>query len=115
LAKERADHESDIRTKDKNLAAVSSRAAGVRDALQADLSAARANGDACVARVTRISQAIDGVFASVGEVTGIAQDLGRENEQLKADNQQLSDKLVGWQKWNTERLQHIVVNGTKVN
>ncbi len=113
LAKERKDHESAIQAKDKNLATVSNHAAGMRHALETELSAARTSGDACVSRITRISEALDGVFESVGEVTGIAKDLGRENEQLKADNQTLSDKLVGWQKWNTERMQRIVVTGQK--
>jgi len=113
LAKEREEHEKAIKAKDRNLASVSKHAAGVRDALQADLSAARASGDACLARITRISQAVDGVFDSVGEVTGIAQDLGRENEQLKADNQQLANKLAGWQKWNAERLQRIEITGPR--
>lgn len=113
LAKERKDHEKDNQSKDRNLAAVSHRADGVRRGLEADLSAARSSGDACIARVTRISEGLNGFFDSVGEVAGIAQDLGRENEQLKADNQQLTDKLAGWQKWNAERLQHIVVTSKK--
>jgi hypothetical protein len=113
LAQEQKNHENDVQAKDKSLAAVSRRASGVRSALEADLSAARSSGDACVARITRISEAIGGVFDSVGEVAGLAKDLGRENEQLKADNQSLSEKLVGWQKWNTERLQRIVVTGQK--
>jgi chromosome segregation ATPase len=113
LAKERSNHETAIQAKDKSLAAVSSRAAGVRRALEADLSAARSSGDACTSRIARISEAIDGVFDSVGEVAGVAKDLGRENEQLKADNQSLSDKLAGWQKWNTDRMNKIVVTGQK--
>jgi hypothetical protein len=113
LAKERSNHENAIQAKDKSLAAVSSRAAGVRHALEADLSAARTSGDACTARIARISEAIDGVFDSVGEVAGVAKDLGRENEQLKADNQSLSDKLAGWQKWNADRTNKIVVTGQK--
>ena len=113
LAKEQKDHEKAIQAKDRSLAAVSNRAAGVRHALETDLSAARASGDACIARITRISQALDGVFDSVGEVAGLAKDLGRENEQLKADNRDLSDKLAGWQKWNTERMQRIIVTGQR--
>jgi hypothetical protein len=113
LAKEQKDHEKAIQAKDRSLAAVSNRAAGVRHALETDLSAARASGDACIARITRISQALDGVFDSVGEVAGLAKDLGRENEQLKADNKELSDKLAGWQKWNTERMQRIIVTGQR--
>ena len=113
LAKERANHEKDVQAKDKSLAAVGSRAAGVRRTLETDLSAARASGEACTARIARISEALDGVFDSVGQVTGIAQDLGRENEQLKADNRTLSEKLAGWQKWNTERTQRVTVVGAK--
>lgn len=113
LAQEQKNHEKDVQDKDKSLAAVSHRASGVRSALEADLSAARTSGDACVARITRISEAIGGVFDSVGEVAGLAKDLGRENEQLKTDNQSLSEKLAGWQKWNTERMQRIVVTGQK--
>ena len=113
LAKEQKEHESTIQAKDKNLANVSNHAAGVRHALETELSAARTSGDACVSRITRISEALDGVFQSVGEVTGLAQELGRENGQLKADNQSLSEKLAGWQKWNTERMQRIIVTGKK--
>jgi len=53
------------------------------------------------------------VFDSIGEVTGIAQDLGRENQQLKEDNRSLSEKLAGWQKWNAERTQRVTVVGEK--
>jgi chromosome segregation ATPase len=113
LDKERKEHEKAIQAKDKSLAAVSNRAAGVRHALEADLSAARTSGDACLSRITRISEALDGVFDSVGEVAGLAKDLGRENEQLKTDNKELADKLAGWQKWNTERNQRIIVNAQK--
>ncbi|HEX4597754.1 MAG TPA: hypothetical protein VH278_08220, partial [Burkholderiaceae bacterium] len=60
-----------------------------------------------------ISEAINGVFDSIGEVTGLAQDIGRENQQLKEDNKSLTDKLAGWQKWNTERTQRVTVTGQK--
>jgi len=113
IAKERKDHENAIQAKDRSIASVSGRAAGVQHALEADLSAARGSGDACLARVTRISEALGGFFQSVGEVAGIAQDLGRENEQLKADNQSLAQKLAGWQKWNAERNSHIIINAQK--
>ena len=112
LAKEREDHEKAIQTKDKSLAATSNRFAGVRHSLEADLSAARSSGEACTTRITGISEALNGVFDSVGEVTGLAQDLGRENQQLKADNQSLTEKLAGWQKWNSER-QRVTVIGEK--
>ncbi len=113
LAKEREDHEKAIQAKDKGLAAVANRAAGVRHALETDLSAARSSGEACTARITGISEALGGVFDSIGEVTGLAQDLGRENQQLKADNKSLTEKLAGWQKWNTERGQRVTVVGQK--
>jgi len=113
LAKEREEYEKDIQAKDKSLAAAAHRAAGMRHALETDLSAARASGEACTARIAGISQALDGVFDSIGEVTGIAQDLGRENQQLKETNKSLSDKLAGWQKWNTERAQRVTVVGQK--
>ena len=113
LAKEREDHEKAIQAKDKNLAAAAHRAAGMRHALETDLSAARSSGEACTARIAGISQALDGVFDSVGEGTGIAQDLGRENQQLKEDNKSLADKLAGWQKWNAERTQRVTVVGEK--
>ena len=113
LAKERAENEKVIQTKDRNLAAANSRFAGVRHALEADLSAARTSGEACTARIAGISEALGGVFDSVGEVAGIAQDLGRENQQLKEDNKSLSDKLAGWQKWNSERTQRVTVTGKK--
>ncbi|MBV8208840.1 MAG: hypothetical protein JO133_02145 [Burkholderiaceae bacterium] len=115
MAKEREDHEKAIEAKDKSLAAATHRAAGVRHVLETDLSAARASGEACTSRITGISQALDGVFDSIGEVTGIAQDLGRENQQLKETNKSLSDKLAGWQKWNAERPQRVTVVGQKVN
>ena len=120
LAKEREEHEKDnqehakdLQAKDKHLAASASHAAGVRHALEADLSAARTSGEACTARITGISEALGGVFDSIGEVTGIAQDLGRENQQLKEDNKSLSEKLAGWQKWNAERTQRVTVVGQK--
>jgi membrane-associated HD superfamily phosphohydrolase len=113
LTKEREQNAKTVQAKDKSLASVTSHAAGVRHALETDLSAARASGEACTARIAGISEAVNGVFDSVGEVTGIAQDLGRENEQLKADNKSLSEKLVGWQKWNTERGQRVTVIGQK--
>jgi len=113
LAKEREEHAKDIQAKDRNLAALTSHAAGVRHALEADLSAARTSGEACTARIAGISEALGGVFDSIGEVTGIAQDLGRENEQLKEDNKSLSAKLAGWQKWNAERTQRVTVVGEK--
>jgi hypothetical protein len=113
LTKERKEHAKDIQAKERHLASISSDAAGVRRDLEAGLSAARSSGDACTARITGISQALGGVFDSIGEVTGIAQDLGRENKQLKEDNKSLSDKLAGWQKWNEEYLQRITVNGKK--
>jgi signal transduction histidine kinase len=113
LAKEREEHEKNIQTKDRSLAAVNSHAAGVRHALETDLSAARTSGEACTARIAGISEALGGVFDSIGEVTGIAQDLGRQNQQLKEDNKSLSDKLAGWQKWNTERGQRVTVTGQK--
>ena len=112
LAKEREDHEKAIQQKDKSLASTSNRFTGVRHALEADLSAARSSGEACTARITGISEALNGVFDSVGEVTGLAQDLGRENQQLKADNQSLTEKLAGWQKWNSDR-QRVTVIGEK--
>jgi C4-dicarboxylate-specific signal transduction histidine kinase len=113
LAKEREEHAKDIQAKDRHLAALASRAAGVRHALEADLSAARTSGEACTGRIAGISEALSGVFDSIGEVTGIAQDLGRENQQLKEDNKSLSDKLAGWQKWNTERGQRVTIVGQK--
>ncbi len=112
LSKEREDHEKTIQQKDKSLAASTNRFTGVRHALEADLSAARTSGEACTARITGISEALNGVFDSVGEVTGLAQDLGRENQQLKADNQSLNEKLAGWQKWNSDR-QRVTVIGEK--
>jgi chromosome segregation ATPase len=113
LAKEREDHEKDVQAKDKSLAAAGNRATGMRHALEADLSAARTSGEACTARITGISEALNGVFDSIGEVTGLAQDLGRENQQLKEDNKSLSNQLAGWQKWNTERAQRVTVTGQK--
>jgi len=113
LAKEREDHAKTIQAKDRNLASVTSHATGVRHTLEADLSAARTSGEACTARIAGISEAVNGVFDSVGEVAGIAQDLGRENEQLKEDNKSLSAKLVGWQKWNAERMQRVTIVGEK--
>ena len=113
MAKEREDHEKVIEAKDKSLSAATHRAAGVRHALEADLSAARASGDACTSRIAGISQALDGVFDSIGEVASVAQDLGRENQQLKTDNKSLSEKLAGCQKWNAERTQLIVITAQK--
>jgi hypothetical protein len=113
LAKEREEHEKTVQAKDKSMAAAGNRAAGMRHALEADLSAARTSGEACTARINGISEALTGVFDSIGEVTGLAQDLGRENQQLKEDNKSLSDKLAGWQKWNTERTQRVTVTGQK--
>jgi hypothetical protein len=113
LAKEREEHAKDIQAKDRHLAAFNNHAAGVRNALEADLSAARTSGQACTARIAGISEALGGIFDSVGEVTGIAQDLGRENEQLKEDNKSLSAKLAAWQKWNAERSQRVTVVGQK--
>lgn len=115
LAKEREEHAKDIQSKDRNLASISRNAAGVRRDLEASLSAARGSGDACTARIAGISQALGGIFDSIGEVTGIAQDLGRENQQLKEDNKSLSDKLAGWQKWNLENSQRITINGKKAS
>jgi small-conductance mechanosensitive channel len=113
LAKEREDHAKTVQAKDRNLASVTSHATGVRHTLEADLSAARTSGEACTARIAGISEAVNGVFDSVGEVAGIAQDLGRENEQLKEDNKSLYSKLVGWQKWNAERMQRVTIVGEK--
>jgi chromosome segregation ATPase len=109
LVKEREEHAKDIQAKDRHLAALTGHAAGVRHALEANLSAARTSGEACTTRIAGISEAIGGVFDSIGEVTGIAQDLGRENEQLKENNKSLSEKLAGWQKWNAERTQRITI------
>jgi len=113
LAKEREEHAKNIQTKDRHLAVFASHTAGVRTALEADLSAARNSGEVCTARIAGISQALGGVFDSIGEVTGIAQDLGRENQQLKEDNKSLGDKLAGWQRWNAENLQRITIIGKK--
>ena len=113
ILKEREDHAKVIQAKDANLAVVAKHAAGVRTALESDLSAARSSGQACSARIAGISDALGGVFDSIGEVAVIAQDLGRENQQLKASNKSLSEKLVGWQKWNAERTQRIVVTAQK--
>jgi len=115
LAKEREEHAKDIQTKDQHLATFSGHANGVRRALEADLSAARNSGEACTARIDGITKAVGGVFDSIGEVTGLAQDIGRENQQLKEDNKSLSEKLAGWQKWNTERTSQITVIGKKTN
>lgn len=115
LDKEREEHAKDIQTKDRNLATYTGHATGVRRALEADLSAARTSGEACTARIAGISEAVNGVFDSIGEVTGLAQDIGRENQQLKEDNKSLSEKLAGWQKWNAERMQRITIIGKKVN
>jgi C4-dicarboxylate-specific signal transduction histidine kinase len=112
-AKEREQDAKNIQAKDRHLATLTSHAAGVRHALETDLSAARTSGEACTARIAGISEALGGVFDSIGEVTGIAQDLGRENQQLKEDNKSLSDKVAGWQKWNAERSQRITVIGQK--
>jgi hypothetical protein len=113
LSKERENHAKAIRAKDENLAAFTKHAAGVRNALETDVSAARSSGAACTARIAGIAEALGGIFDSVGEVAGIAQDLGRENKQLKADNKSLSTKLAGWQKWNAERTQRIVITAQK--
>ncbi len=113
IAKERDDHAKAIRAKDQHLAAFTNHAVGVRNALETDLSAARSSGEACTARIAGISQALGGIFDSIGEVASIAQDLGRENQHLKADNKSLSEKLAGWQKWNAERAQRVVVTGHK--
>jgi cell shape-determining protein MreC len=115
LTKEREEHAKDIQAKDRHLASFSSNAAGLRRDLEASLSAARSSGDACTSRIAGISQALGGVFDSIGEVTGIAQDLGRENQQLKEDNKSLSDKLTGWQKWNQENAQRITITGKKAS
>jgi predicted nucleic acid-binding Zn-ribbon protein len=115
LAKEREEHAKDIQSKDRHLASISSNAAGMRRDLEAGLSAARSSGAACTARITGISEALGGIFDSIGEVTGLAKDLGRENEQLKEDNKSLSDKLAGWQKWNLENSQRITINGKKAS
>jgi activator of HSP90 ATPase len=115
LAKEREEHAKDIQAKDRHLAGFTSRAVGVRNSLEADLSAARTSGEVCTARIAGISEALGGVFDSVGEVTGIAQDLGRENQQLKEDNKSLSEKLAGWQKWNADRTQRVTVVRQKSN
>jgi hypothetical protein len=115
LAKEREEHAKDIQAKSRHLASISSNAAGVRRDLEAGLSAARSSGDACTARITGISQVLGGIFDSIGEVTGIAQDLGRENNQLKEDNKSLSNKLTGWQKWNEENSQRITINGKRTS
>jgi len=112
-AKEREEDAKNIQAKDRHLASLTSHAAGVRHALETDLSAARTSGEACTARIAGISEALGGVFDSIGEVTGIAQDLGRENQQLKEDNRSLSEKLAGWQKWNAERTQRVTVVGEK--
>ena len=108
-AKEREEDAKNIQAKDRHLASLTSHAAGVRHALETDLSAARTSGEACTARIAGISEALGGVFDSIGEVTGIAQDLGRENQQLKEDNRSLSDKVAGWQKWNAERTQRVTI------
>ena len=113
LSKERDDHAKAIRAKDEHLAAFTKHATGVRNALETDLSAARSSGEACTARIAGISEALGGIFDSIGEVAGIAQDLGRENQQLKTDNKSLVEKLAGWQKWNAERTQRIIVTGQK--
>jgi chromosome segregation ATPase len=113
IAKERETHANAIHAKHKNLAAVARNAAGVQHSLETDLSSARSSGEACTARIAGISEAIDGVFNSVGEVAGIAQNLGRENQQLKEDNKSLAEKLAGWQKWNAERSQRVTVVGEK--
>jgi hypothetical protein len=113
LAKEREDHANAIQAKDKNLASLTRRATGVQHSLETDLSAARASGEACTARIAGIADALGGVFDSIGEVAGIAQDLGRQNQRLKEDNKSLTAKLVGWQKWNAERTQRITVIGQK--
>jgi cell shape-determining protein MreC len=109
LAKEREEHAKAIQAKDRHLAGFTSHTAGVRHSLEADLSAARTSGEACTARIAGISEAVGGVFDSVGEVAGMAQDLGRENQQLKEDNKSLSVKLAGWQKWNADRTQRVTV------
>jgi len=113
LAKEREEHAKDIQSKDRHLAGFTSHAAGVRHSLEADLSAARSSGEACTARIAGISEALGGVFDSVGEVAGIAQDLGRANQKLAEDNKSLSEKLTGWQKWNAERIQRVTIVGQK--
>ena len=113
LAKEHEENEKIVQAKDKSMAAAANRATGMRHALEADLSAARTSGEACTSRITGISEALTGVFDSIGEVTGLAQDLGRENQQLKEDNKSLNDKLAGWQKWNAERTQRVTVTGQK--
>ena len=115
LAKEREEHAKDIQSKDRHLAAFTGHAAGVRHALEADLSAARTSGEACTARIAGISEALGGVFDSVGEVTGIAQELGREKQQLKEDNKSLADKLTGWQKWNEENSRRITITAKKAS
>jgi chromosome segregation ATPase len=113
LSTEREDHAKAIQAKDAHLASFTKHAAGVRNALETDLSAARSSGEACTARIAGISEALGGVFDSIGQVAVIAQDLGRENQQLKQDNKSLSAKLIGWQKWNAERTQRIVVTAQK--
>jgi hypothetical protein len=113
ILKERDDHAKVIQAKDANLAAVAKHATGMRTALESDLSAARSSGEACSARIAGISEALGGVFDSIGEVAVIAQNLGRENQQLAASNKSLTAKLVGWQKWNSERTQRIVVTAQK--
>lgn len=115
LAKEREEHAKDNQARDRHLATVASNAAGMRHSLEAGLSAARSSGDACTSRINGISEALGGIFDSIGEVTGIAQDLGRENQQLKTDNKSLTEKLEGWQKWNTENSQRITIVGKKTN
>jgi len=113
IVREREDHAKVIQAKDANLAAVTKHATGVRSALETDLSAARSSGEACSAKIAGIADALGGVFDSIGQVAVIAQDLGRENQHLKASNKSLTDKLVGWQKWNAERTQRIVVTAQK--
>jgi hypothetical protein len=78
-----------------HLSSFARNAAGVRHDLEAQLSSARTDGQACSSRIAGIADTLGGVFDAVGEVADIAQELDQQNGRLKAENRKLAEQVSG--------------------
>jgi len=78
-----------------HLSSFARNAAGLRHELEAQLSGARADGQACSSRIAGIADTLGGVFDAVGEVADVAQELDRQNGRLKTENRKLADQVTG--------------------
>jgi FtsZ-binding cell division protein ZapB len=107
---ERTDRANAMRQRDEHLSALTRTTVRVRHELQGQLDAARGDREACVARITGISDAVAVLIDGIGELETSAGEVERENKDLRAANHKLANQVTGWQqRYRDLHVEQIVV------